>query len=108
MQFLLPLLLVSFGVMAVLLFVILGRYADRGLKLDQADETLAEVQSRLEEAFDEQARLTRRVEILEAIVTSEAWDAFQEGRLPPLAAPLEEELTDEEKAARIAGRSRSR
>jgi hypothetical protein len=102
------LLLTAFGIMAALLFVMLGRYADRGAKLLDADETITELQATLEKALDEQAHLTRRVENLEAIVTSEAWDALQENPrldVPPEPSP---ELSDEEKAARLARRQRTR
>lgn len=104
MQYFLLMLLAAFGVTAVLLFVILGRYADRSLKLTHADETITELHDKLEQALEEQVHLTRRVENLEAIVTSEAWDTMHEDSV--LDVP-EEELSDGEKAARQARRQRA-
>ncbi len=105
-----PLLLLAaaFGVAAVLLLIFVGRYADRGARLAYADETILDLKQQLDEAQARQANLVARVENLEAIVTSEAWDAFQAGRLSegPPALP-EAEPTDEEKAARLARRQRT-
>ncbi len=107
-----PLLLLAaaFGVAAVLLLIFVGRYADRGARLAYADETILGLKQQLDEAQARQANLVARVENLEAIVTSEAWDAFQAGRLSEgRPAPLlpEAEPTDEEKAARLARRQRT-
>ncbi len=107
-----PLLLLTaaFGVAAVLLLVFVGRYADRGVRLAHADETITALQQQLEEALARQENLTGRVENLEAIVISEAWDAFQAGHVQEGAASLalpEAEPSDEEKAALLARRQRA-
>lgn len=50
-------------------------------------------------------RLQRRIEHLEAIVTSRDWDLLEPGQAEPrLKLPEEDEVTDEERIARMAGR----
>jgi hypothetical protein len=98
----------AFGIVAVLLLIFVGRYAERGAKLAHADDTIIALKERLDAALAEQARLTTRVENLEAIVTGEAWEAFQQGGLleePPVEIP--EEPSNEEKATQMARRQRS-
>lgn len=106
----LPFLIIIFGlvVMVLLFTVFFGRYAERGLKLEAADETIATLTEKLEQALDEHVHLRERIENLEAIVTTEAWDDFQRQQLlepaPPrsLAEALPDEETDAERVARMA------
>ncbi|MFQ5569164.1 MAG: hypothetical protein ACE5G0_05790 [Rhodothermales bacterium] len=105
------LLAAAFGITAILLIVILGRYADRGVKLAYADQTIKELKEKLEAAVEKQENLTSRVENVEAIVISEAWDSLQKDPLPEPAPPLSlpdepDDLSNEEKAARLARRHR--
>ena len=90
-----------------------GRYAERGIKLEAADETIAALTEKLEAALEEHANLRQRVENLETIVTTEAWDAFQQQQLAEPAPPrsltdaLPEEESAAEKAAQLARRQRT-
>ena len=97
----------AFGIVAVLLLLMVGRYAERGARLANVDDTLTELTEKLDQSLEEQARLRTRVENLEAIVTGEAWDAFQRGDI--LQGPAEasaREPSNEDKAARMARRQR--
>jgi len=97
----------AFGIVAVLLLIFVGRYAERGAKLAHADDTITALTEQLDAALEKQTRLTTRVENLEAIVTGEAWEAFQRGDLlegPSIDIP--EEPSNEEKAAQMARRQR--
>ena len=99
-----PLILLASAVLitAILFAVLFGRYAERGVKLEDADRTIEALRDRVEALTERHERLTRRIENLEAIVTTETWDELHEQHQvePP-------EPTPEEKAARIARRQRS-
>lgn len=87
-------------VTAVLLVLFFLRFAEQGVKLEEADGTIAALRDDLETLQAEHDRLTRRIQNLEAIVTTEAWDALPEHqRMKP---PEPAEPTPEEKAARLA------
>jgi hypothetical protein len=103
------LMALAFGISAVLLLLFVGRYAERGAKLANADETITDLSVRLEQAEVQQARLTSRIENLEAIVTGEAWEAFQQGNIlqAPLPVEIPEEPSNEDKAAQMARRQRT-
>lgn len=100
-------LAIAFGIAAVLFIVFAGRYADRGLKLQQADETIEALQAQMEQALAQQEKLTERIQNLEAIVVGEAWDALHANPPIPLDADVQEEPPDAEKIARLAKRQRS-
>ena len=105
-----PLLLLTaaVGITAVAVILLFWRYADRGVKEAYPDVSPEELEKKLEDALEQQALLTARVEHLEAIVASEAWNALPEIK-PPLALPDEPaDLSNEEKVARLARRRRSR
>ena len=73
------------GITAVAVILLFWRYADRRVKEAYPDASPAELEKKLEEALEQQALLTARVEHLEAIVVSEAWNALQEAC--PTACP---------------------
>jgi|GEM_PF-599616 len=83
-------------------------------KLGASAEEMSEDLTDLKQEWkEERVRLTRRIEHLEAIVTSQTWDALheQDATLPPLQAPehaleTEPSLDDEERARRLAKRIR--
>lgn len=98
-----PIILLAAAILvtAILFAVLFGRYAERGVQLEDADRTIAALHDQVEGLTERQERLTRRIENLEAIVTTEAWDELHE---PDLAPP---EPNPEEKAAQLAQRQRS-
>lgn len=88
------------GMLFVLLF---GRYAERGARLEQADRTVEVLQEQLRTLTEQQHRLTERIQNLEAIVTTETWDALSEPQREALTSPPEPaEPSPEEKAALLA------
>lgn len=95
-----PIILLAAAILitAVLFAVLFGRYAERGIQLEDADRTIAALQDQVEGLTDQQERLTHRIENLEAIVTTEAWDELHE---PDLAPP---EPDPEEQADQLARR----
>jgi cell division protein FtsB len=98
-----PILLLATAVLvtAVLFAILFGRYAERGVKLEDADRTITALQDQVDVLTEQQERLTHRIENLEAIVTTEAWDELHDASLaPPEPGP-------EEKAAQLARRQRS-
>ena len=98
-----PIILLATAVLitAILFAVLFGRYAERGVQLEDADRTIAALQDQVDRLTEQQGRLMHRIENLEAIVTTEAWDELHE---PHLAPP---ELDPEEKADQLARRQRS-
>ena len=101
------LLVAAVGIAAVAVILLFWRYADRRVKEAYSDVSPEELEEKLEEALEQQALLTARVEHLEAIVASEAWNALPEPA-PPLTLPDEPtDLSNEEKLARLARRRRS-
>ena len=99
------LLAAAVGITAVVIILLLWRYLDRRVKETYPDASPGELEKKLEEALQQHALLTARVEHLEAIVTSQMWDALQEDKpAPPLALPAE--LSNEEKMAHLAKRRR--
>ena len=104
------LLAAAVGVIAVTAIVLLWRYVDRRVKEAYPHVSPAVLEKKLEEALEQQALLTARVEHLEAIVASEAWNALpRDEPTPPLALPDEPAgLSNEEKVARLARRQGSR
>lgn len=98
-----PIILLATAVLitAILFAVLFGRYAERGVQLEDADRTIAALQDQVDVLTEQQERLTHRIENLEAIVTTEAWDELHE---PHLAPP---EPDPEEKAKQLARRQRS-
>ncbi len=99
------LLAAAVGITAVALILLFWRYADRRVKETYPDASPEELEKKLEEALQQHVLLTARVEHLEAIVTSQMWDALREDKpVPPLALPAE--LSNEEKVARLAKRRR--
>jgi hypothetical protein len=72
----------------------------------KTDASANEVQQMLSGLSEEIAHLTRRVENVEAIVTTEEWDRLQSVPRPALELPEEDTSSDEEAAARLARRLR--
>ena len=99
----LPFLVVSAAALvAGMLFVLLfGRYAERGARLEQADRTVEALREQLRTLTEQQHRLTERIQNLEAIVTTETWDALSEPQRDALT-PEPDEPSPEEKAALLA------
>ena len=86
-----------------------------GHSTHELEETVRTLQGALEESEAERERLTERVQNLETIVTSQAWDALHEapeqsplsnGQQPPLSEgpSSREEQGDAKKAKRLARR----
>lgn len=92
------------GVVIILAIVAFGRYAEQGVNQQIANQSIAALEQQLAEALEEQGRLNERVQNLEAIVTSEAWDDWQkQQRLAP--DPLvPDEPPPADKAAQMARR----
>ena len=95
-----PLLLLTaaFVVVAVLFLFLFARQVDRRFKLQDPEPALTKLSETV-------ARLEERIRNLEAIVTTEAWDALKDQTPPP--PQVEQELPDPEKAARLAKRLKS-
>ena len=93
-----PLLLLTaaFFVVAMLMLFLFARQVDRRFKLQDPEPALTDLAATV-------ARLEERIRNLEAIVTTEAWDALKD-KTPP---PPQPELSDPEKAARLARRLKS-
>ncbi len=102
------LLAAAVGITAVVLILLVWRYLDRRVKETYPDASPGELEKKLEQALQQHALLTARVEHREAIVTSQMWDALHEDKpAPPLALPPEPaELSNEEKVASLAKRRR--
>lgn len=105
-----PLLLLASasGVAAVAIILIFWRYADRRIKDAYPDETPEALKKRLDEALDQQALLTARVEHLEAIVASEAWEALSREETPRPAPEEASDAASEENTRRPSQRQQSR
>ncbi len=103
------LLVAAFGITAVVFILLFWRYADHRVKQAYPEESPEALKKLLEDALEQQALLTARVEHLEAIVASEAWNASDEDKpAPPLALPDKPaDLSNEEKVANLARRQRS-
>lgn len=71
----------------------------------QLGESTTELGTTVTELQSENERLTERVRNLEAIVTSQAWDALHESE-PPLQLDEPDEPTDAERAKTLAQRIR--
>ncbi len=101
----LPYLLLVAGLLitAVLLVAFFMRFAAQGVKLEDADNTITALNEHLQALQAEHERLTQRIQNLEAIVTTEAWDALPEQQRQALMdLPEPAEPSPEEKAARLA------
>jgi len=88
---------------------------DLGMSATNLQGSVRDLLEALEESRNQQERITKRLENLETIVTSETWDAFKpdekSDRIPDLLKEespeeLSEEPSAEEKARRIARRVR--
>ena len=77
------LLATAVGITAVVLILLLWRYLDRRVKETYPDTSPGELEKKLEEALQQHALPTARVEHLEAIVTSQMWDALHEDQPAP-------------------------
>ena len=101
------LLVAAFGITAVVFILLFWRYADHRVKQAYPEESPEALKKLLEDALEQQALLTARVEHLETIVVS--WDASDEDKPAlPLALPDKPaDLSNEEKVARLARRRRS-
>lgn len=82
-----------------------------GMPAEEVTAALNEMEERLAEHEEQRAALQRRIQNLEAIVTSETWDELQAGegaRRPQLSLPEEERdpKSDADRAAEIARRLR--
>jgi hypothetical protein len=84
---------------------------DLGTSATNLQGSVRDLLDALEESRLRQERMTQRLENLETIVTSEAWDTLKAGEDPEQRPDLlkddnPEELNAEEKASRIARRVR--
>jgi hypothetical protein len=88
---------------------------DLGMSATNLQGSVRDLLEALEESRNQQERITKRLENLETIVTSDMWDALKpdekSGRIPDLLKEeppeeLSEEPSAEEKARRIARRVR--
>jgi len=88
---------------------------DLGMSATNLQGSVRDLLQALEESRNQQERITKRLENLETIVTSETWDALKDdeksGRIPDLmkeepSEELPQEPSAEEKARRIARRVR--
>ncbi|MDX1421434.1 MAG: hypothetical protein R3181_15825 [Rubricoccaceae bacterium] len=110
-------------IVAILAWALVEMSKNRQAAGGELPKALADLTDRLEAMEAERARLRQRVEHLEAIVTSEAYELEREARraLPPTSGqalseggqlaleepePMDEPMDDEARAARLARRVR--
>ena len=83
-----------------------------GSSTAELESTVTSLKEEIEELREERMTLVHRIQNLEAIVTSEAWDTLGSDRelaaakAPPLELPEAEETDEAEQVARIAKRLR--
>ena len=86
--------------------------ANLGNATEELDTAVTSLNKEMGELREDRKRLIQRIQNLEAIVTSEAWEALgsdrelAQAKAPPLQIPEAEEPDDAEQVARMAKRLR--
>jgi chromosome segregation ATPase len=76
-----------------------AKQQELGASTEEVESTIQDLQRRIDDVEQERDALIRRVQNLETIVTSEAWDALPETSPPASALPDDVESSDPDTAS---------